>query len=79
MIAEIKMNKRRKILLVGAGSAMFTQGLLADMILCPDMGPLGVGVGRHCPRGSGAGGTAHPADELLEAHRQDLPNSYPGE
>ncbi len=33
------MNKRRKIVLVGAGSAMFTQGLVADMILCPDMGP----------------------------------------
>jgi alpha-galactosidase len=34
----------RKIVLVGAGSAMFTQGLVADMILSPDMGPWELGL-----------------------------------
>ncbi|UCC63836.1 MAG: hypothetical protein JSV36_01910 [Anaerolineae bacterium] len=29
----------KKIVLVGAGSAMFTQGLVADLILAPDLGP----------------------------------------
>jgi alpha-galactosidase len=29
----------KKIVLIGAGSAMFTQGLVADMILAPDLGP----------------------------------------
>jgi alpha-galactosidase len=34
----------RKIVLVGAGSAMFTQGLVADLILSPDMGPWELGL-----------------------------------
>jgi alpha-galactosidase len=34
----------KKIVLVGAGSAMFTQGLLADLILSPDLGPWELGL-----------------------------------
>ena len=34
----------KKIVLVGAGSAMFTQGLVADLILSPDMGPWELGL-----------------------------------
>jgi alpha-galactosidase len=30
---------RRSLVLIGAGSAVFTQGLVADMILSPDLGP----------------------------------------
>jgi len=30
---------RKKIVLIGAGSAMFTQGLVADLILSPQLGP----------------------------------------
>jgi alpha-galactosidase len=33
-----------KIVLVGAGSAMFTQGLVADLILSPDLGPWELGL-----------------------------------
>jgi len=29
----------KKIVLVGAGSAVFTRGLVADLILSPDLGP----------------------------------------
>ena len=29
----------KKIVLIGAGSAMFTQGLIADLSLSPDLGP----------------------------------------
>lgn len=36
--------KRRKIVLIGAGSAMFTQGLVADLILSPDLGPYELGL-----------------------------------
>jgi alpha-galactosidase len=32
------MQKRRKIVLIGAGSAVFTQGLVADFILAQDLG-----------------------------------------
>jgi len=38
------VNKSKKIVLVGAGSAMFTQGLVADMILATDMGPWELGL-----------------------------------
>ena len=34
----------KKIVLIGAGSAMFTQGLVADLILSPDLGPWQVGL-----------------------------------
>ena len=34
----------KKIVLVGAGSAMFTQGLLADLIMSPDLGPWELGL-----------------------------------
>ena len=34
----------RKIVLVGAGSAMFTQGLVADLILTPELGPWELGL-----------------------------------
>jgi alpha-galactosidase len=34
----------KKIVLIGAGSAMFTQGLVADLILAPDLGPWQVGL-----------------------------------
>ncbi len=34
----------KKIVLIGAGSAMFTQGLVADMIQSPDMGPWELGL-----------------------------------
>jgi alpha-galactosidase len=34
----------KKIVLVGAGSAVFTQGLVADMILSPDLGPWELGL-----------------------------------
>ena len=34
----------KKIVLIGAGSAMFTQGLVADMILSPDLGPWELGL-----------------------------------
>jgi alpha-galactosidase len=34
----------KKIVLVGAGSAMFTQGLVADLILSPDLGPWELGL-----------------------------------
>jgi len=40
----MKQTESRKIVLVGAGSAMFTQGLVADMILSPDMGPWELGL-----------------------------------
>lgn len=36
--------KRRKIVLIGAGSAMFTQGLVADLILTPELGPYELGL-----------------------------------
>lgn len=32
-------NTRKTLVLIGAGSAVFTQGLVADMILSPDLGP----------------------------------------
>ena len=40
------MNKggSKKIVLIGAGSAMFTQGLVADMILSSDLGPWELGL-----------------------------------
>jgi alpha-galactosidase len=34
----------KKIVLIGAGSAMFTQGLVADLILAPDLGPWELGL-----------------------------------
>lgn len=34
----------RKIVLIGAGSASFTQGLVADLILAPDLGPWQLGL-----------------------------------
>ena len=34
----------KKIVLVGAGSAVFTQGLVADLILSPDLGPWELGL-----------------------------------
>jgi alpha-galactosidase len=34
----------KKIVLIGAGSAVFTQGLVADMILAPDLGPWELGL-----------------------------------
>ena len=34
----------RKMVLIGAGSAMFTQGLVADLILAPDLGPWELGL-----------------------------------
>lgn len=37
-------NARRKIVLIGAGSASFTQGLLADLILATDLGPWQLGL-----------------------------------
>jgi len=38
------MEKRTKIVLVGAGSAMFTRGLVADMIQTDDIGPWELGL-----------------------------------
>jgi len=38
------MTQRRKIVLVGAGSAMFTRGLVADLILAPELGPWELGL-----------------------------------
>jgi len=35
---------RKKMVLIGAGSAMFTQGLVADLILAPELGPWTVGL-----------------------------------
>jgi alpha-galactosidase len=35
---------RRKIVLIGAGSSVFTQGLVADLILSPDLGPWDLGL-----------------------------------
>ncbi len=35
---------RKKIALIGAGSAMFTQGLVADLILAPELGPWELGL-----------------------------------
>jgi alpha-galactosidase len=34
----------KKLVLIGAGSAMFTQGLVADMILAPELGPWELGL-----------------------------------
>jgi len=34
----------KKIVLIGAGSAVFTQGLVADLILSPDLGPWELGL-----------------------------------
>lgn len=34
----------KRLVLIGAGSAMFTQGLVADMILSPDLGPWELGL-----------------------------------
>ena len=36
--------KRRKIVLIGAGSAIFTQGLVADLIHTPELGPYALGL-----------------------------------
>jgi len=36
--------KRKKIVLIGAGSAMFTRGLVADLILSTDLGPWELGL-----------------------------------
>lgn len=36
--------KTTKIVLIGAGSAVFTRGLVADLILSPDMGPWELGL-----------------------------------
>ena len=36
--------KIKKIVLVGAGSAVFTRGLVADLILSPDLGPFELGL-----------------------------------
>ena len=36
--------KRRKIVLVGAGSAVFTRGLVADLIQSPEVGPWELGL-----------------------------------
>ena len=33
-----------KLVLIGAGSAVFTRGLVADLILSPEMGPLELGL-----------------------------------
>jgi len=38
------MENGKKIVLIGAGSAMFTQGLVADMIQSPDLGPWELGL-----------------------------------
>jgi len=38
------MKEKTKIVLIGAGSAMFTQGLVADMIQAVDMGPWELGL-----------------------------------
>ena len=35
---------RRKIVLIGAGSAIFTQGLVADLIHSPELGPYELGL-----------------------------------
>jgi alpha-galactosidase len=43
-MSRMKPAESRKIVLIGAGSAMFTQGLVADMILSPDMGPWELGL-----------------------------------
>ncbi len=34
----------KKIVLIGAGSAVFTQGLVADLILTPELGPWQLGL-----------------------------------
>jgi len=36
--------RRKKIVLIGAGSAVFTRGLVADLILNPDLGPWMLGL-----------------------------------
>lgn len=38
------MKKNKKIVLIGAGSAMFTRGLVADLILSSDWRPLELGL-----------------------------------
>ena len=38
------MTMSRKLVLIGAGSAIFTQGLVADLILNPDLGPWELGL-----------------------------------
>jgi alpha-galactosidase len=43
-MSTVTQTDSRKIVLIGAGSAMFTQGLVADMILSPDMGPWELGL-----------------------------------
>jgi alpha-galactosidase len=35
---------RRRLVLIGAGSAVFTRGLVADLIVSPDLGPWSVGL-----------------------------------
>ena len=35
---------RKKLVLVGAGSAVFTRGLVADLIQSPDLGPWDLGL-----------------------------------
>ncbi|MGQ9523496.1 MAG: family 4 glycosyl hydrolase, partial [Armatimonadota bacterium] len=41
---DLSRRGRRKIVLVGAGSASFTQGLVADLILASDLGPWSLGL-----------------------------------
>src|SRR5262245_9473890 len=41
---SVQNTKRRKLVLVGAGSASFTRGLVADLILAPDLGPWQLGL-----------------------------------
>ena len=38
------MVSRKKIVLIGAGSAVFTRGLVADLIQAPDLGPWALGL-----------------------------------
>jgi alpha-galactosidase len=44
MGSETKNHDSIKLVLIGAGSAMFTRGLVADMILATDMGPWELGL-----------------------------------
>ena len=63
--------RRRKIVLIGAGSASFTRGLVADLILTPDLGPWELGL---VDVDAAALETAEGLSQrMIEAREVDLP------
>lgn len=60
-----------RLVLIGAGSAMFTQGLAADMFLSPDLGPWE-------PEMGAPGGELKAADNPFSSSLQPSAGGLPG-